>query len=78
MVKADREIIRGFESGGARNVCFVGDGRHRSMEMEIDVLGKCVVHKLPTSSHLDGSALNRKARDYCKKFIKYQTTTLAW
>ena len=77
MSKADKNIIKGFENGGASNVRFYGEGKHRNAEMEIDGV-KRVVHKIPGSSHLDDSALFRKGRDYAKRFVKYNVNTLAW
>lgn len=77
MSKADKNIIKGFENGGAENIKFYGDGKHRNAEMEIDGQ-KCIVHKIPSSSHLDDSALFRKARDTARRFRKYGVYTQAW
>ena len=78
MSKADKSITKGFENGGARDVSFYGDGKHRNAEMYINSIGKCIVHKIPSTSHLDDAALTRKARDYAKRFVKYGVNTLAW
>ena len=78
MSKSDKNIIKGFENGGASNIKFFGEGKHRNAEMMIPGLGKCIVYKIPSSSHLDDSALNRKGRDYARRFIKYNVNTLAW
>ena len=78
MSKSDKSIIKGFETGGAQGVVFYGDGKHRNAEMQVPGLGRCIVHKIPSSSHLDDSALARKARDYAKRFVKYNTNMLAW
>jgi len=75
--KADKNIIKGFENGGASNVKLYGDGKHRNAEMEINGI-KCIVHKIPSSSHLDDSALFRKGRDMARRFLKYNVNTLAW
>jgi len=77
MSKADKNIIKGLENGGAKEVKFYGDGKHRNAEMLING-SKCVIHKIPSSSHLDDSALFRKGRDVAKRFTKYQVNTLAW
>ena len=78
MSKSDKSMIKGFENGGASAVKFYGDGKHRNAEMEIPGIGRCIVHKIPSSSHLDDSALTRKGRDYAKRFVKYGVNTLAW
>jgi hypothetical protein len=77
MSKADKQIKKGFENGGAKNIEFFGDGKHRNARMDINGIN-CVVYKIPSTSHLDDSALFRKSRDYAKRFVKYNVNTLAW
>jgi hypothetical protein len=77
--KKDTSIRSGFAKGGAADIQFETVGRgYRRATMVIDGLGTCTVFKIPTSSHLDDRALERKARDYARRFVKYNVTTLTW
>jgi hypothetical protein len=75
----DRSIIKGFRKGGATKVEIelVGSKGYRRAKLEVG--GKrVVVNGLPTSSHLDATAVERKARDTARRFSKYNTDRLAW
>lgn len=77
MSKKHKAIIEGFVRGGATDVMLHnGNGYGRASMV---VMGKrCTVFKIPSSSHLDPVALSRKARDYARRFVTYNTTTLTW
>ena len=78
MSKADKAIKNGAKSAGAQNFQFEKHGnKYRRASMEINGT-TCTIFKIPTSSHLDESAIQRKARDMVRRFTKYNTTTLTW
>ena len=76
--KQDKAIIKGFKLGGASDISLekVGSGYRRAFMV---VSGKRVqVQKIPSSSHLDERGCERKARDYAKRFVKYDADKLVW
>ena len=75
--KQDKAIIKGFKLGGASDISLlVGNGYRRAFMV---VSGKRVqVQKIPSSSHLDERGCERKARDYAKRFVKYDADKLVW
>ena len=79
MAKDDKAMLKGFKAGGAKEASFVsvGKGYRRALLTMAD--GQVVtVFKIPSTSSLDTSALQRKARDYAKKYHKFGTTELTW
>ena len=78
MSKADKALKKGAISSGAENFQFEKHGnKYRRASMEINGT-TCIIFKIPTSSHLDASAIQRKARDMVRRFTKYNVTTLTW
>jgi len=78
MAKADKSIKKGFVTGGAKDVDLitVGNGYRRATMIVAGV--ERTVFKIPSSSHLDDAALQRKARDFARRFVKQNTDTLTW
>ena len=76
--KDDKAMVKGFEIGGADSVQFFSVGKkYRRAEMVI--MGRRrEVQRIPSSSHLDAAAMQRKARDMAKRFVKYDTDKLTW
>ena len=78
MAKADKSIKKGFKVGGASDIEFVTVGKNYRRATMI-VAGKPrTVFKIPSSSHLDDAALQRKARDFAKRFVKQDAESLTW
>ena len=79
MAKADKSMLKGFKSGGAKKAEFiqVGNGYRRAL-LTMGDNTIVTVFKIPSTSSLDDSALQRKARDYAKKYAKFGTTELTW
>ena len=75
----DKAMLKGFAAGGAKKAEFVtvGQGYRRALlTMADDQV--VTVFKIPSSSSLDASALQRKARDFARKYQKFGTTELTW
>ena len=78
MSKADKSIKKGFKVGGASDIELVSVGKsYRRATMVIAGVER-TVFKIPSSSHLDDAALQRKARDFAKRFVKQDVETLTW
>ena len=76
--KHDKSMITGFADGGAENINLFNVGnKYRQAEMDINGM-RCVVKKIPSSSHLDDAGLKRKARDMARRFVKHDTNVLVW
>ena len=76
--KTDNAMLKGFALGGGEDPQFekAGNGYRRCT---MQVAGKLrTVFKIPSTSHLDDRALERKARDMARRFVKYDTETLTW
>ena len=79
MAKADKAMLKGFIAGGAKKASFVSVGngyRRASLVMPDGVV--VTVFKIPSTSSLEASALQRKARDFAKKYAKFGSTELTW
>ncbi len=77
--KQDKAILRGFARGGATDIQFVTVGKgYRRCFMTVPGIGAAQVQKIPLSSTSNDTALERKARDMARRFVKYQTACLTW
>ena len=79
MSKDDKAMIKGFKAGGAQTaeLVSIGKGYRRALLTMAD--GQTMtIFKIPSSSSLDTSALQRKARDFARKYQKFGTTDITW
>ena len=77
--KDDKAILKGLKLGGAQKATLVSVGQKYRRALLTMSDGQLVtIYKIPSSSSLDTSALQRKARDYAAKYQKLGLTELTW
>ena len=77
--KDDKAILKGMKAGGAKKAELVSVGQKYRRALMTMADGQVVtVYKIPSSSSLDTSALQRKGRDYAAKYAKLGLTELTW
>ena len=76
--KEKKSIESGLVIGGATQIEWDLD-RKKYGRINLVVSGRrCTIFKVPSTSHLDTAALERKARDMVKRLDKYEVDTLTW
>ena len=77
--KNDRSIRSGFALGGAAECTFEKVGNnYRRASLVLASGDTATIFKIPSTSHLDGAALKRKARDMVRRLERYDTAALTW